>query len=310
MRSLHRKTHWMLLWLLMARATTVSLAWGPEGHIFINRVAVEHIPSSMPAFTKSDPALIEYLANEPDRWFEPILSAAQSPDHFIDLERVEFLKDFPRSRFEFIRALYAQRLKLLLEDKTREADDLLPEHVGFQPYAASEVYERLVVAFRQYRAAVANNQPTAQPEKAVLFYMGWLGHYVGDAANPLHTTINYNGWLAQNPRGFTTDRRTHFLFEGQFVHDNLTPADFEKRVKAPVVIQDVFADYLGYLKNSFRLVVPLYELEKEGGFTGKITAQSKEFVASRLSAAAQKLVDLWYTAWLASAEMPPRQSQQ
>jgi hypothetical protein len=304
-----RMMRWHLFLMVATSITSVALAWGPDGHIFINRVALEHLPSSMPSFTKSDPSWIELLANEPDRWGGPTLELAQSPDHFIDLERVAFLKEFPGNRFEYIRELYDQRVKLLSKGKTREADDLLPERVGFQPYAACEVYERLVVAFREYRMTVASQRDTHPVEKTVLSYMGWLGHYVGDGANPLHTTVNFNGWVEPNVNGFTVERNTHFKFESQFVHDNLTPADFESKVHSPSPIQDAFRDYLNYLRNSSTLVVPLYELEKEGGFNGTGSRQGKQFVANRLAAGAQKLADLWYSAWLASAEMPPRRAR-
>ncbi len=42
-------------------------------------------------------------------------------------------------------------------------------------------------------------------EAAIIFYAGWLGHYVGDGSQPLHVTVNYNGWTGPNPHGYTTD---------------------------------------------------------------------------------------------------------
>jgi len=57
-----------------------------------------------------------------------------------------------------------------------------------------EVYGRLKAAFREYRKLKADHQPTAPVEQAIIFYAGWLGHYVADGAQPLHTTIKYNGW--------------------------------------------------------------------------------------------------------------------
>ena len=304
MSATSRKVCWIILVMLVGGFRPMTWAWGPDGHMFINRVDLKHLPSSLPPFTRSDPAWIEYLASEPDCWGGPALGLAQSPDHFIDLESVNFLKEFPGNRFEYIHALEAQRVKLLAKGKTREADELLPERVGFQPYATCEVYERLVVAFRQYRLAVARQLPTVAAEKTALFYMGWLGHYVGDGSNPLHTTVNYNGWVEPNENGFTVEQNTHFKFESQFVHDRLTPADFEAKVHDPSVIRDVFKDYLEYLKNSYALVVPLYKLEKEGAFNGAGNERGKQFVVNRLAAGAQKLVDLWYSAWLASAETP------
>src|ERR1035438_7300909 len=63
----------------------IAEAWGNEGHLMINRLAVNTLPTSVPAFFRTAPAMneIEYLGPEPDRWrsaAEPELSAAQAAD--------------------------------------------------------------------------------------------------------------------------------------------------------------------------------------------------------------------------------------
>ena len=35
----------------------------------------------------------------------------------------------------------------------------------------------------------------------IAFYMGWVGHYVADAAQPLHNSIHHDGWSGANPKG-------------------------------------------------------------------------------------------------------------
>ena len=66
----------------------------------------------MPAFLRSQAAIdeIEYLGPEPDRWrspAEPELSAAQAPEHFIDLELAEALGPLPHKRLDFEAKVYA-----------------------------------------------------------------------------------------------------------------------------------------------------------------------------------------------------------
>ena len=51
-------------------------------------------------------------------------------------------------------------------------------------------------------------------EQAILFYAGWLGHYVGDGSQPLHTTIQYNGWVGPNPHGYTTEPQDSLAVRG------------------------------------------------------------------------------------------------
>jgi hypothetical protein len=183
-------------------------------------------------------------------------------------------------------------------------EELTPENVGTQPYAAIEGYQRLLVAFRDYRHLRAAGRPTLAAEQDAVFYAGWIGHYVGDAAQPLHATVNYNGWVLANPNGYTTDKHTHARFEGEFVQHNLKKLDVSRLLHAPVRIEHPFADYVGFLRESNAQVEKLYQLEKAKAFDGQGTPEGVEFVRARLAAGAQMLLNLWYTAWVESATDP------
>jgi hypothetical protein len=58
---------------------------------------------------------------------------------------------------------------------------LNPEQMGLQPRITVEVYERLTVAFREYRRLFKEGNPTKPAEEKAIFYAGWLSHYFGDA---------------------------------------------------------------------------------------------------------------------------------
>ena len=301
-----RPPAWLIGFALVTFTVTESdlaFAWGNEGHTYINRVATQKIPSSMPSFLRQAEVEISYLGPEPDRWRNPAelaLKTAQEPDHFIDLERISWLDPLPRDRYEFYRKLYEKRAA-----SPDHADDYLPEHVGLQPYITMEIYGRLKAAFREYRQQLAAHQPTAAVEQAIVFYAGWLGHYVADGSQPLHTTIQYNGWIGPNPSGYTTDRGIHGLFEATYIAANITAKDFAPQVKSPTRLTDPFADYMEYLKHSNRLVEQVYILEKAGGFTAKGSPAAFAFTTERLAAGSQMLLNLWYTAWLESAAPTP-----
>ena len=283
--------------------SNAAFAWGNEGHTYINRVAAEKIPASMPRFLRRAVVEIAYLGPEPDRWRNPAefaLKNAQEPDHFIDLERVSWLDSLPRGRYEFYRKLYEKRAAT-----SDHPDDYLPERVGLQPYITMEVYGRLKAAFREYRQQLAAHQPTQSVQQAIIFYAGWLGHYVADGSQPLHTTIQYNGWVGPNPNGYTTQHGIHSLFETEYVGANIKAADFAGYVKAPSQLGDPFADYLAYLNESHGLVENVYSLDKAGGFTGKGTPAAFDFTTHRLAAGSQMLLNLWYTAWIESAQPAP-----
>jgi hypothetical protein len=279
-----------------------SFAWGMDGHMMINRLAGAALPADVPAFLRSPAALdaLEYYGPEPDRWrsaAEPELNAAQAPEHFIDLEWADLAGPLPRQRYDYIRAL------AVAQEKHPELN-LTPEKVGLQPYVTSEVYERLQSAFRDYRALLLAKHDTKPVEGEITFLAGWLGHYVGDGSMPLHTSIKYNGWVGPNPNGYTTEHHIHGLFESTYVHANVKPADVAPMVMAarPVVLGDVFSDYMAYLRHSNSLVEQTYQLEKTGAFAGAGTAAGKAFVDQQLAAGAIELRDMIYTAWVKSAE--------
>ena len=278
-------------------------AWGDLGHMLINRAAAEKVPATMPQFLKQAAARIEYLGPEPDRWrstTEASLKYAQEPDHFIDLERVADIPQLPVSRYDFYRLCYAKKAAA-----KAHADDFDPEKVGLQPYITAEIYGRLVVGFREYRRLQKENKPTDGVEQNIALYAGWLGHYVADGANPMHTTIQYNGWVGENPNGYSTLRDVHYQFESGFVQRIQQQLSITDLVKEPVRLQHPFEDYVAYLRASNGLVEKTYQLEKAGAFKETGTPEGREFVRQRLGAGAQMLLNLWYTAWEESATAPP-----
>lgn len=292
--------------LLPFLAAPPSFAWGNEGHRMINKLAAQSLPADIPAFMHTQAAIdeIEYLGPEPDRWrglAEPELNAAQAPDHFIDLELADVINPLPHQRYQFIAAAYAASLT-----HPAQARDLQPEHIGFQPFITNEVWERLKAAMREYRTLSAKHEDTKPVEAAILFYSGWLGHYVGDGSQPLHTTVNYNGWVGkENPNGYTTDHKIHWQFEGVYVAANIKESDVKPLVATMHPVGDEFADYMAYLRHSSTLVEQVYQLEKAHGFEGAGTPEAKQFTAERLAAGASMLRDLIYSAWLESAKSVP-----
>jgi hypothetical protein len=324
----------LLALLLICSIGIITLqlgAWGNEGHTWINEVAAAKQPKDVPKFFTDAGARLGWLGPEPDRWrnqnAEPELKWSQEADHFIDMEALPAdFGDFPSDRYRYIKKLYeARAAKLAAGASQKEADTLLPEKVGFQPYITMEVYERLRVAFREYRHTKTDidAKEKAAPkgkkkfvdaedraklngiENNIILYAGWLGHYVADGSQPLHTTVHYDGWTGANPSGYVTAHGIHSQFETRFVKDNLTEKDFAPAVHEATQLKNVRADYIAYLKESNSLVEPLYKLEKIGAFADKGTPEGREFAKQRLAAGAQMLASMWYTAWMESAVDPP-----
>jgi len=272
-------------------------AWGNEGHRMINRLAVTTLPADVPAFLRAPAAAdeIEYLGPEPDRWrskAEPELAAAQAPEHFIDLELADALGPLPHKRLDFEAKVFAASQR--------------PETIGLQPWQTDEVWERLKAAMRQYREIKAAGQDSKDVEAAIIFYAGWLGHYVGDGSQPLHVTVKYNGWVGPNPNGYTVEHKIHYEFESPFVAANIHPPDVQAKMTPVKAIDgDMFDAYVGYLRQTATHIEQVYQLDKAGGFAGAGTQESRDFTAERLAAGASMLRDMIYSAWLDSAQPVP-----
>ena len=90
----------------------------------INKLAASTLPADVPAFLRTPAAIdeITYLGPEPDRWrspAEPELSAAQAPEHFINMELADTLGPLPHKRFDFEAMVFAAGQR--------------PEKIGLQP---------------------------------------------------------------------------------------------------------------------------------------------------------------------------------
>jgi hypothetical protein len=269
-------------------------AWGDEGHRYINRVAAEHLPEDMPAFFRNSAVRLSFLGPEPDRWRDSkeifkALSEVNGPDHFIDIDKPENFEALPNDRF-----LYADWLR---------AHGKEPKDVGFLPYSILEGFQKVQVLFRLWREPQHETE-RAQIEQNIVYYAGVLGHYVADGSQPLHTSIHYNGWTtSSNPELFTREP-LHWRFEGEYVKAQVRPEDFAGLVKSATKLQDPFADIVKYLIDSYNHVPDLYRLEKTARWEGNNrNPQSKKFVQERLAAGSQMLANLWYTAWLGSANI-------
>ena len=127
---------------------------------------------------------------------------------------------------------------------------------------------------------------------------------MGDAAQPLHVSIHYNGWGDYpNPNGYST-KHIHAYFEGEFVKGNLTRAVVAAEVgpyKDCGCSIEKQTDAL--LMATLAQVEPLYALEKEGGFK-KHDRRGMAFATARLAAGATAVRNMIVEAWLDSANTP------
>lgn len=294
-----------LLTLSILGAVIATAGWGVRGHTIANRLAVQSMPADGPVFLKNYTEWIAATGPVPDSWrgtSEPYSKIFEDPNHGWFKEQFAFLKQIPRSRYEFVIAVYDEYRRLQSTDPER-AKLTNVRWTGTLPYAAMENYDRMKAAMRLYRRLASENKDTKFLEQDIAFYMGWLGHYTADGAQPLHDTIHHDGWLGPNPKNYTTDPRIHGRFETAFVDlIELTEADLKPELAGAKVLDDPFAAILEHLDDAASHVEDVYQLDQKGAFADKTSRPGRDLATKQLAKAATLLRDLTYTAWVESGK--------
>nr|WP_265269037.1 nuclease [Sphingomonas lycopersici] len=288
----------------------VAHAWGGTGHAVIDRAAIQTIPDDGPVFLRRYVDYISASAALPDSWrgdSEGFSKIEEDPNHGWFREQFAFLKPIPRSRYEFILALYKHYETIKQSDPATAARTNV-RWTGTLPYAAMETYERLIVCMRAIRAAQADGGDASVPEQHCAFQAIRLGHYIGDGAQPLHISVNSDGWLGANPNGYTRDRSIHGRFESRFVDGiGLAAADIMPRIGAPAHRHgDMFDAVLAFLDQSGDRMETVYKLEKRDGFSNMADKDVRVLIYERTAAGAAMLRDMLCRAWAESAVLPAK----
>ena len=253
----------------------------------------------MPAFFRAAAEQLSYLNPEPDRWkdrveraIDPALEGGTSSDHYIDMDLVN-----PA----VLKAALAAPNRFAFSDTLRAAG-AAANTVGLLPFAILEQAQRLRGDFRLWRIA-PDATVRGWIETRIIDDAGILGHFVADGSNPHHTTKHHNGWVGDNPKGFTTDNRFHSRFESVYVQAHMRLPDvIAGMTNAPRTLTSFRESIIAYLTASNGQLDRLYELDKLSPFQPETTtADQKAFTAARLAAGAEMLRDVWYTAWVTSA---------
>jgi len=299
-------------------------AWDYEGHRLVNQLALASLPAEFPVFVRDATASerVAFLAGEPDRWRnvqDLQLRHCNGPEHYIDLEQ---LNDYglkpealPIFRYDFvaqlalIREAHPERFAKLNDERN---EDHTRQLVGFLPWAIAENYSRLKSGFSYLKALEdgGTREEIANAQANIIYVMGVMGHYAGDAGQPLHTTIHHHGWVGENPHHYTTDSKIHGWIDGGYLskvggadvkgmQGKVRPAKVlmiqEREAKPGEMVQVV----VRFIQEQLKQVEPLYELEKQGKLSGngEVGMQGKAFLEGQIVKSAQLLGDIWYSAW-------------
>jgi len=163
-------------------------SWGFFAHRRINQLAIFTLPTDMITFYKTANKYIFEHAVDPDK--RRYIDTLEAPRHYLDVENYETHIDSIPEKFNDALAKYGQ--KRLNQN-------------GIVPWQIQRTYYSLVKAFKVHDSL------------KILKYSTELGHYIGDAHVPLHTTHNHNGQLT-NQHGIHAfwESRIPELFAGKY----------------------------------------------------------------------------------------------
>lgn len=297
-------------------------AWDYEGHRLVNQIALASLPADFPAFALTPAAKerIAFLAGEPDRWrnaTDPTLRHFNGPDHYMDLEQLDDYGIDPHNlsefRYDFVAQLALARAahpeKFAAIDASKDTDHTR-QLVGFLPWGIMENFDKLKSGFsylKTFEESGGTPEEIANAQANIIYIMGVMGHYVGDAAQPLHATKHHHGWVGENPNGYSTENRIHAWIDGGYFNKIGIPkvADLKDLIHPAQLVslaypaKDTFGSVMDYILAQQKLVEPLYQMEKAGKLSGEGEAgmEGKNFLTGQLVKGGQMLGDLWLTAW-------------
>lgn len=318
--------------LLLLLATAARLAgWDDDGHRAVNRIALAALPADFPAFVRTPEAAarIIWLSSEPDRWrSSPDLPVrhVNAPDHYLDVEYLALagmeVATVPSFRYDFAhafataRAAHAENFEAVdpkkNTDRTRELS-------GFLPWTVAEYFGKLRAGFARLKVLEELGSPEelAQTKAAIIELMGVMGHFVGDSAQPLHTTMHHNGWVGANPEHYTRWPGLHAWIDGGFVAkaglnlaalaDRATPATPLALAARDDGRDPAFVHAMDFILANHELMEPLYRMERAKLFRSENdppAAEAVAFIEGQMLRAGELLARFWLTAWSATPPDP------
>src|ERR1051326_7101962 len=272
-----------------------SFAWDYEGHRIVNQLALASLPTNFPSFVRAPAAAerVAFLAGEPDRWRNTPdlpLKHFNGPDHYLDIEGLESCglhpDMLPVFRFDFVAQLALARNAhpdKFPQIEPGRNEDHTRELLGFLPWAITESYGKLKSGFSYLKAFEEDGgtpEEIANAQQDIIYIMGVMGHYVGDASQPLHTTIHHHGWVGENPHHFSTRSSIHSWIDGGYfnkvgganlkeMQGKLRPARLVALNERAAKPEEMFQAAVIFITEQNKLVEPLYEMDKGGRLSGE-----------------------------------------
>lgn len=267
-------------------------SWGFYAHKKVNRMAVFTLPPEMIGFYKKHIDFLTEHAVDPDKRRYGV--DGEAPRHYIDIDIYERFCKEGETVFDIVPKQWKDAVEKFTED-TLQAYGIVPWHLEV-------MFKRLTYAFKDKNL------------DKILKYSAELGHYIGDAHVPLHTTENYNGqltgqkgihgfWESRLPELFSEDYN-YFVGRAFYIEDILeygwqtvyqshmamdSVLDFERQ------LNDRFPSDQKYVyEQRGNSNMKTYSREYSEAFHSMLDGQ----VERRMKQAIISVGSYWYSAWV------------
>lgn len=260
-------------------------SWGFFAHQKINNLAVFTLPTGMIGFYKQNIKYITEHAVDPDK--RRYADTLEAPRHYLDVENYEKSIDSIPEKWNDAVAKYGQK------------------HLntnGIVPWQIQRSYFGLVKAFK------------SRDSVKILKYSAELGHYIGDAHVPLHTTSNHNGqltnqvgihafWESRLPELFSTNYN-FIVGKANYIENPLKEA--WKIIKHTHSLVDTVLTFESQLSKSFQsdkkysfsernnTILKQYSVAYSKAYHDKM----EKMVERQMRSAILEIGSFWFSAWV------------
>ncbi len=261
-----------------------SPPWGFFAHKKINKLAIYALPPEMIQFYKRHRTELENMAVLPDQ--RRYILDKEAARHYIDLDQ-----------YVISRIIFSDWEQI----KRQFPEDSIQKH-GIVPWHIPIVYKNLKQAFMK------------KDTISIIKLSAELGHYIGDAHVPLHTTSNYDGQK-------TGQSGLHSFWESRIpeildtaLEDWIGPAEYlsniQKSVWEWVIDSNQEVAILIQKEKELSRQIPdnkKFIFEQKGTQLQKTPSlfYSKKYhqslgnqIEKRFNAAIKHVSDVWYSAWV------------
>ena len=276
-----------LLVLIAFCVVIPCFSWGFFAHKMINRLAIFTLPETLLLFYKTNMEYITEHAVDADmrRYSDP----EEACRHYIDLDYYETTVPI-----DTVPKYWKDAVAKYTED-TLKAYGIVPWHINLMKYKLTEAFKQKDIT-------------------KILKISADIGHYIGDAHVPLHSTENYNGqktnqhgihgfWESRLPELFSTNY-DFFVGRARYI-DNVQLTAWTAS-EGSYAAKDSVLDFERNLNAQFGSDRK-YSTEQRGQTQLKV--YSKEYseayhtmlgnqVERRLRASVLMVGSIWYTAWV------------